>query len=134
MLAIEAEQQYHRTILVLLLLLNVFTIGCSSRNEVSRTTNPVGSVDAVIVERETDLADPSVEVFLIPQGDKLSGQPVFRADKVVAMQAIWESSTQLVVSANFARISKNLPSSEVVVAGGRKENISIRYGIEQEVK
>ncbi len=87
-------------------------------------------MDAVVAEVATDATvGTPTEIYLVPSGGKIAGQPVFRADKVAVLRAIWENDHQLLIKANSARVFRQTPS---VTSG--KTSIVVRYEIEDEIK
>ncbi|RXF73013.1 hypothetical protein [Hansschlegelia zhihuaiae] len=80
--------------------------GCSpERSIVGRTSDPTGELDAVRAEVLTDatVATP-LEIYVVAKGARISGDPIFRADKVVKLRVVWLNASEVEIQADEARI------------------------------
>ena len=100
-----------------LLLLALLLGGCRVETKVLQRANNGGGVDAILAERLTDAtAATPLEVYLVPKGEPVSGQAVFRADHTEALSVRWDGSSQLVVIGKKARVF--LSEASRAVGGG----------------
>lgn len=114
--------------LVLLLFLGACSVEIT---EMQRISNPAAPVDAVVAIKETDatVATPT-EVYVLPKGMKVSGDPVFRADNVEALRLVWNSESELTIHADKARVFLKLPGTKINVPGKAQElTVDIRLDI-----
>ena len=99
--------------------LALLVVGCSVEvTEKQRISNATSSIDAVVAIKETNatVATPT-EVYVLPKGQKISGDPVFRADNVAGLRLVWDNESQLTIHADKARVFLNLPISKIDVPG-----------------
>lgn len=80
-------------------------------HEQQRAPTPSESLDAVVTKRETHstVATPT-EVFLVPTGEKVSGEPIWLADHAEGVQVVWHGPTHLEIRAPKARTFRHTPS------------------------
>ena len=73
-------------------------------HELGRVSSPDGQWDAVLTERGTHatVATPS-EVFILPRGTSVSGEPVWLADHAIDVELKWTEVTALEIYAEQAR-------------------------------
>ena len=86
-------------------------VGPRVYHEQQRTPAPNEGLDAVVTERETDatVATPT-EVFLVPTGEKVSGEPIWLADHAEGVQVVWHGPIHLEIRAPKARTFRHTPS------------------------
>ena len=80
--------------------------GCSdSVSELVRFPNADGTVEAVSAIRNTGATvDTPSEVYVVAKGGRVSGEPVFRADKVDGLSITWHDGITIVIHAKAARV------------------------------
>jgi hypothetical protein len=90
-----------------LLFVALVSSACSkpSMQEISRITSPDSVVDAVLIERGVGatVATPS-EIYIVPKGGKVTGEPLLRGDHMDKLTLIWKQSRLLEVSYAKGRI------------------------------
>src|SRR4051794_15966339 len=96
--------------------------------ETQRVKSPSSTLDVVIGERQTDatVATPT-EVFVVKAGEAVAGEPIFRADHVSDLVAIWNSDRELLLRAEAARVF--LYSPKVVLGAGELHTVEIKLDI-----
>jgi hypothetical protein len=93
-----------RRVALVISVVMLFACGFPKIQEAKRSANPDGSVDAVIAERLVDATvSTPFEVYLVPHNAGVSGEPIFRADKVKSLDIFWINN-KLTVKAEEARI------------------------------
>ncbi len=103
--------------------------------EIERKSNALGTVEAALVTRETNATVPTpTEIYLLPFGEEVSGQPVFRADRVQNFQMDWESNSVLVLTADQARVFIAEQSSEVGQQFDGGHSIHLRLQIKNKIE
>lgn len=86
-------------------------------DEKSRSTDPSGKLDAIVVERGSDatVATPT-QVFIAPKGEVIQpdskSEPVVTADHVDKAKAVWASSGRVRIEFKGARIYRHLPMDQ----------------------
>ena len=107
-------------------------IGCSPRiSETGRFPSPSGEIDAITAIRETGatVATPT-EVYLLPRGNSVSGEPILRADKVEGLVITWKGDTQIIIHAKTARVFL-AQTKAVVVLNSHEQVVSVDLDILQ---
>jgi hypothetical protein len=99
--------------------------------EIKRTPNTDGSIDAVIAIKETGatVATPT-EIYLVSHGQKIQGQPVFRADNVEKLALIWDNAIELRIRAKVARVFLNEKSTQITTGAKPTQSITIKLDID----
>jgi hypothetical protein len=127
---VQAVKSIGQQLLLCILLLT----GCAPTvEEVSRVGTQDRLVDAVVCIRQTDATvSTPTEIYLLPAGEKPSGDPVFRADKVVGLVATWTSNNSLQIEAKEARVFVKRDVAEIAINGlPEKRRITVAYKIER---
>lgn len=98
--------------------------------EKQRVANSLGTLDAVIAERETGatVATPTV-VYILRRKATLSGDPILLMDNVDNIRVTWDSDSTLTVHADNARIFRSLPVVKLEDSRGVERQITIRLNI-----
>lgn len=118
-----------RTALPLALLLGLAGCGADVR-ELSRVSNSTGTVDAVVVEPKADgTAAALTELYLMPKGDKVSGDPIFRADQVAGLKLNWDGALSLKVHADHAQVLLKRERVNVYVLGPGSQFVHVGYDV-----
>lgn len=81
--------------------------GCDlyAKSEVARFTSPDKVVDAVLVTVETDATSSTpTELYIIPAGGKLEGEPFLTADHIEDVKLEWAAPKILIVSMSLGRV------------------------------
>jgi hypothetical protein len=96
--------------------------------ETQRVKSPSSTLDAIIGERQTDatVATPT-EVFVVRAGEAVAGEPIFRADHVSGLTAVWKSDRELLVRAEAARVF--LYSPKAVFDDGDSQTVAIKLDV-----
>lgn len=99
--------------------------------EVARSKSPDGVLESVIVTRATDatVATPT-EVYLVPKGGEVKGEPFFRADHVSGISVSWRSDSNLLVQATEARPFRQEATARVILKKGTR-TVALVYGIDK---
>jgi hypothetical protein len=108
--------------------------GCApSLEEVSRVRSPDGLLDAAIFVRQTGATVPTpTEIYVLTAGGIPSGDPVWRADKVVGLKVDWTSVSSLRMQAVEARVFLRHDLIEVAPAGSSdKRKVAIVYRVKR---
>lgn len=111
----------------------LIVVACSFKSlEIIRLSNPSNEIDAIIALRETDttVATPT-EICLVQIQSKISGEPVFRADRVDGLRVFWEGDRVLKVRADKARVFLKLLTQDFNVKN-QHNRVEIKYEILQE--
>lgn len=97
----------------------VCLLGCGpmSVDEKSRSTDPGGKLDAIVVERGSDAtAATPTQVFIAPKGQTIppetKSKPVLTADHVEKATVAWASPGRLQIELKGGRIFRHLPVDE----------------------
>lgn len=95
-----------------------------------RISNASGSVDAVIAIKETGatVATPT-EIYVVPKGEKVKGDPIFRADNVEGLSLIWNGESKLIIRAEKARVFLQSKTLKVDVPGKQSQTVSMQLAI-----
>jgi hypothetical protein len=101
-----------------------------TRSEITRVSNSKGTIAAVIAEVETGatVATPT-EIYLVSRGENISGDAVFRADKVENLKLVWLEPDVLIVQASEARIFLAEKSKSIKLKNGENQTIIIKLEI-----
>ena len=90
-----------------LVFIALVTSACSkpSMQEISRITSPDSTVDAVLIERGVGatVATPS-EIYIVPKGEPVSGEPLLRGDHMDKLTMTWKPSRLLDIGYAKGRI------------------------------
>lgn len=109
------------------------TLGCGPVpiSEIQRTPNGALSLDVVCAEKGTDatVATPT-EVYILPHGHKITGEPIFRADLVEGIKATWKTDLHIIISARKARVYKKfMPPPNFTVKGVNGQSFVVRIDL-----
>lgn len=90
----------------------------NSREILSRSTNPAGTIDAVVATFNGGATVAlGTEIHFVPQGEGLRGDPVFRADHVEGVSLRWTSDYQLSANIKRARTFLHRPTYGLTLPG-----------------
>lgn len=87
-----------------------FLSSCSKINpcgeeEVSRILSMDSKVDAVVLKKSCGATTSSLmQVFIVKTGEKIEGEPVFKADKIIDLEVSWSAPKKLTIEYKEARI------------------------------
>jgi hypothetical protein len=111
------------------ILLSLFA--CSNKvTEMRRVSNTSRSIDAVIAIKETGatVATPT-EIYLVPNREKVKGDPIFRADNVEGLTLAWDGESKLIIRAEKARVFLQSETLKVDVPGKQSQAVSVQVVI-----
>jgi hypothetical protein len=106
-------------------------VACSNKiTETQRISNISNSIDAVLAIKETGatVAIPT-EVYLLPKGQQIHGEPVFRADNVEGLKLIWDGESTLKIHAEKARVFLHSSSLKIDAPDRKSQLVSIQLAI-----
>lgn len=106
-------------------------VACSNKvTEMQRISNITNSIDAVLAIKETGatVATPT-EVYLLPKGQQIHGEPVFRADNVEGLKLTWNGDLTLTIHAEKARVFLHSSSLKIDVPDRKSQLVSIQLAI-----
>ena len=111
------------------ILLSLFS--CSNKvTEMQRVSNALQSIDAVIAIKETGatVATPT-EIYVVPNGEKVKGDPIFRADNVEGLTLTWDGESKLIIRAEKARVFLQSEMFTVNFPGKQSQAVSVQLVI-----
>lgn len=106
-------------------------VGCQVKvEEKKRSASPNGQLEAVIAIKQTDATVSTPwEVYLVPSGQPVKGDPVFRGARVKdGVSVSWLSDSEVKIATEEAQIFIQEKSAEVNGPSG-KSQIQITYDI-----
>ena len=119
----------YRFIIALIACISVFA--CSDEiMEKQRIPNKTGTIDAILAIRETGatVATPT-EIYVVRNGEKPKGNPIFRADNVEGLVVTWSSESTLIIQAEKARVFLQTTNLTVDVPGRMEFPVKIKLAI-----
>lgn len=99
--------------------------------EAGRFPSPDGILEAVIATRATDatVATPT-EIYIIPRGGNVTGEPFFRADHVTDISVTWQDRERLSVQAAEARPFRQEATQKIAAKHGNR-TVKLDYRIDK---